>query len=344
MLRERRGDMAAFFFGKNSTRESAGNLPVGTTPVAPAEETIYRKHQKIETEFKTEKTVVLVKYRLQKYGVFGAIIIVLVIAGLIGLNAWQAARARVDTDGDGVPDRLDVCPNFNDGTDRDRNGVPDGCDLVPPPVDFKNIQFDAPIILQRGDGSSGTVDIVVFATNKEIEWHLTKGVVRITRRDASDVVLGTHDIPFFIATEQVRPVIALALPGSNLAAVKVDITEGDWKRRGVSPELKLPISNITSSIVGNHSVTEAILDNKSSVPVREIILIATVRDSSGALLAVNQTSITDVLPSTARLVYYSWTSAFGEGAQVRITPLVDLARPDNFSEAPLGGSLDQQGP
>lgn len=336
--------MAAFFFGKKTPAKTAGDPSAGAAIIDPKDAPVYRKHQKIESEFQKEKAIVVLKYRFQKYGVYGAIAIVLLIAGFIGLSIWQNARAGVDTDRDGVSDRLDACPNFDDAIDRDQNGVADGCDLVPPPLDFNNIQFDPPMILQRGDGSSGTVDVVSFVTNKELEWHLTKAIVRITRRDAGNMVLGTHDVPFFIATEQVRPVIALALPGTSLSSVTVEVLSGDWKRRGVSPELKLPVANIINSVSGNRSVTEAILDNKSTVPIREIFLVATARDAAGNLVAVNQTSITDVQPSTARLIYYSWTSLFGEGTQIRITPLVDLARPDNFSQAPTGGSLDQLGP
>ncbi|PKN25926.1 MAG: hypothetical protein CVU65_07220 [Deltaproteobacteria bacterium HGW-Deltaproteobacteria-22] len=36
-----------------------------------------------------------------------------------------------DTDGDGVPDDLDVCPGFDDGLDADADGVPNGCDGCP---------------------------------------------------------------------------------------------------------------------------------------------------------------------------------------------------------------------
>ncbi len=39
----------------------------------------------------------------------------------------QAVRAR-DSDGDGVPNRYDVCPGYNDRHDLDNDGVPDGCD------------------------------------------------------------------------------------------------------------------------------------------------------------------------------------------------------------------------
>ncbi len=34
-----------------------------------------------------------------------------------------------DSDGDGVPDDLDVCPGFDDNVDTDGDGVPDGCDV-----------------------------------------------------------------------------------------------------------------------------------------------------------------------------------------------------------------------
>ena len=36
-----------------------------------------------------------------------------------------------DSDGDTVPDSLDVCPGHNDFADRDRDGTPDGCDKCP---------------------------------------------------------------------------------------------------------------------------------------------------------------------------------------------------------------------
>jgi len=36
-----------------------------------------------------------------------------------------------DSDGDGVPDSQDICPNFDDNIDTDGDGVPDGCDENP---------------------------------------------------------------------------------------------------------------------------------------------------------------------------------------------------------------------
>ena len=36
-----------------------------------------------------------------------------------------------DSDGDGVPDKDDVCPGFNDNTDTDGDFIPDGCDENP---------------------------------------------------------------------------------------------------------------------------------------------------------------------------------------------------------------------
>jgi len=36
-----------------------------------------------------------------------------------------------DSDGDGVPDSQDICPNFDDTIDTDSDGIPDGCDENP---------------------------------------------------------------------------------------------------------------------------------------------------------------------------------------------------------------------
>jgi len=36
-----------------------------------------------------------------------------------------------DSDGDGVPDSQDICPNFDDNIDTDSDGIPDGCDENP---------------------------------------------------------------------------------------------------------------------------------------------------------------------------------------------------------------------
>lgn len=54
----------------------------------------------------------------------------------------------VDTDRDGVVDRLDVCPGFPDSADRDRDGIPDGCDACP------NDRFDD----SDGDGVCDSSD------------------------------------------------------------------------------------------------------------------------------------------------------------------------------------------
>jgi len=45
----------------------------------------------------------------------------------------------LDTDGDGIPDSLDICPNFDDNLDADNDGVPDGCDFVPVAVSTADV-------------------------------------------------------------------------------------------------------------------------------------------------------------------------------------------------------------
>lgn len=50
------------------------------------------------------------------------------------------APADLDTDADGVPDSIDRCFGFPDGTDRDGDQIPDGCD--PDSVSL-TIQFEA---------------------------------------------------------------------------------------------------------------------------------------------------------------------------------------------------------
>ncbi len=73
-----------------------------------------------------------------------------------GQRAWQITVVPVawtitsnDSDGDGVPDDRDICPNGDDTVDTDADGVPDNCDVCP--NDFEN---DA-----DGDGICGDVDI-----------------------------------------------------------------------------------------------------------------------------------------------------------------------------------------
>jgi hypothetical protein len=44
------------------------------------------------------------------------------------LDICPGGDDNVDSDGDGVPDFCDVCPGFNDAADADGDGVPDGCD------------------------------------------------------------------------------------------------------------------------------------------------------------------------------------------------------------------------
>jgi hypothetical protein len=43
-------------------------------------------------------------------------------------TGWESS---LDSDGDGVPDNVDVCPGFDDNADADGDGVADGCDVCP---------------------------------------------------------------------------------------------------------------------------------------------------------------------------------------------------------------------
>jgi len=40
----------------------------------------------------------------------------------------EAGLCEDDSDGDGVPDTMDMCPGFPDNVDNDNDGIPDGCD------------------------------------------------------------------------------------------------------------------------------------------------------------------------------------------------------------------------
>ena len=66
-----------------------------------------------------------------------------------------------DTDGDGVSDRYDACPGFDDRLDADADGVPDGCDICPGFDD--NIDTDGDGVPDgcdacRGDDATGDTD------------------------------------------------------------------------------------------------------------------------------------------------------------------------------------------
>ncbi len=52
------------------------------------------------------------------------------MAILIGTITPSAFAQVPDTDGDGIPDDLDVCPGFDDTADADVDGIPDGCDPI----------------------------------------------------------------------------------------------------------------------------------------------------------------------------------------------------------------------
>ncbi|MCP4544089.1 MAG: C-type lectin domain-containing protein, partial [Chloroflexi bacterium] len=49
-------------------------------------------------------------------------------AGKVEPGICGCGVADVDTDGDGTPDCADLCPGFNDNDDGDGDGLPDGCD------------------------------------------------------------------------------------------------------------------------------------------------------------------------------------------------------------------------
>ena len=67
-------------------------------------------------------------------------------------GGWVAFQYRIDinfnSEGDGVPDDLDICPGFDDFSDLDSDGFPDGCDACP--LDPEN-DID-------GDGVCGNID------------------------------------------------------------------------------------------------------------------------------------------------------------------------------------------
>jgi choice-of-anchor B domain-containing protein len=50
---------------------------------------------------------------------------------LSGVEPVLLASCDAETDGDGVPDCLDLCAGFDDALDADLDGVPDGCDICP---------------------------------------------------------------------------------------------------------------------------------------------------------------------------------------------------------------------
>ncbi len=80
--------------------------------------------------------------------VVGAAYVGLSKAFTVYLNQLDPS-VSTDSDGDGVPNDVDVCEGYDDNVDTDDDGTPDGCDVCP--VDVNNDS--------DGDGSCDSVDL-----------------------------------------------------------------------------------------------------------------------------------------------------------------------------------------
>jgi hypothetical protein len=68
--------------------------------------------------------------------------------------------ADVDSDGDGVFDNVDVCPDFDDAADTDADGTPDGCDLCEGHDDLADADGDGVPDGCEGDVGSCIVGVI----------------------------------------------------------------------------------------------------------------------------------------------------------------------------------------
>ncbi|MEM9064767.1 MAG: GC-type dockerin domain-anchored protein [Planctomycetota bacterium] len=145
---------------------------------------------------------------------------VVVIASLSLVGVSQAV-AQADSDNDGVPDDMDVCPGGNDLLDSDSDGIPNACDPCPgfEAIGYGTSQAGAPdagsltfftglLFRQRFTAiADGTVARVVFPKIRAVGGDAD---LRIELRDGSNVTLAE----------------ATVMPGATLGELPASLATG----------------------------------------------------------------------------------------------------------------------
>lgn len=115
-----------------------------------------------------------------------------------GEDGWVTLANRADTDGDGVTDRMDLCPTLpDDQTDTNGNGVGDACeDIVP------NTMINRPRITGFSPAEAGAGAILnIFGTNLSIEPYPT------AVQFGGPSVSGTQQAPYEVGPELLRVIV-----------------------------------------------------------------------------------------------------------------------------------------
>ncbi|MCH7704373.1 MAG: exo-alpha-sialidase [Planctomycetes bacterium] len=120
-----------------------------------------------------------------------------------------------DSDGDGVPDCIDVCPGFDDNIDSDGDGIPDGCDVDAAAIEGVGSRY----LAVTPPPSAETVALF------------------ITSDDEPCVALYAQ-LPELINGHSV----------SRLGAAPVFLTPGDWATINISDDAVLPGTSYTVQV------------------------------------------------------------------------------------------------
>ncbi len=305
--------------------------PIQPEELPKEEEPVLGTHLRIQSEFKL-KLFFLRNRRylgLMALGLFLLIILLVAFANAGAIRNYFDKSLHTDSDNDGVVDRLDACPGFDDHVDENRNGIPDGCDERPP-ADFK-IESTEPQLFQK----SGAVDVFVQLRNASQEWGVKELGYKITLLDVAKQEVGSSSGMTYMLPLETAPLVELGLTTSAPAAsATFEITSQKYVKLEQFSSLDLLARNvkpIQPVAAGDRFQVSGTVVNQTPYTFDQVDIFLTATDVAGKVLGVTRTVLNGFHSNTQRDFRIVWNlDAYTSVAKIAASTRVNVYKSDNF--------------
>lgn len=175
---------------------------------------------------------------------------------------------------------------------------------------------------------NGRIDVVALVENNEprtfaknvpytVEVFSPEGALLGSKEGRMDIPAG-EEVPIFIP--------GVAPSGVVIGRAFLSFEEGQFNWKRTDEERKLPrVDAIQADKVFEAPRVSALVFNPSATTHRDLVVIAVVRDTAGAIMAASQTLLEELRPEESEPVVFTWSVPFRyTPGQIEIRALVPL--------------------
>lgn len=257
----------------------------------------------------------------------------------IGAYVIRNVLPEPDSDGDGVPDSVDACPGHDDRIDKDLDKIPDDCDDAVPPINFDDITFAEPLLLEVGERR---YDVVVDVTNANKNWGVDEFRYRVTLKDQEGNVQKTQNGGSYLLPQSTTTLIISGVTTSQSAvSASVEIVSGNFARPATTETIGVDVRDdvFNKTSTSGVAVLKGIVENESNYNLDQVDVRVLVKNKQGNVISANFTSMNTLKVDELRAFELRWDRSFAGEVTYDIVATTNTLNPKNLIRK-QGGSVN----